>query len=326
MVQADFEYQPVSAIGSIPRLVTVFGQRQSWRKDTMGDLDAAGCRTDDGGELQELVDGPARSLGDVIVVECLSINPECIGSLVRLNERVPASGASLILATSLATLDEVFSIFDRASPQILVEPSRSELLVAVGRAMPAVPQGRLQEMSERDRTSLLRLSEQVETIARELDRISNLKTKGAEKLSDFKRDFRPASSQPIALASPVNQGAPCGLPDPKYVRQMIAARQARARFFDPELFADPAWDMLLDLTAAHSENAKVSVTSLCIAAGVPATTALRWLKQMVESGIFERVADSADRRRAFIELSDQSLDAMARYFQLVVDAPLAKAA
>ena len=63
------------------------------------------------------------------------------------------------------------------------------------------------------------------------------------------------------------------LPDPQMVRQLIANRQARARLFDAELFGDPAWDMLLDLTAAHGEGAQVSVTSLCIAASVPATTA-----------------------------------------------------
>jgi len=36
--------------------------------------------------------------------------------------------------------------------------------------------------------------------------------------------------------------------------------------------ADPAWDMLLDLTAARAESRAVSVSSLCIAAGVPTTT------------------------------------------------------
>jgi len=325
MVQADFEYQPVSAENSVPLRVSVFGGRQNWRKETVEDLGCAGCRTNDGGELSALIDGPVTPLADVVVVECLSLPAECVGSLVRLNERIPASGASLIIATSLATLDQVFSIFDRASPQILVDPTRSELMVAVGHAMPGLSQRRVQELSERERTALLRLAEQVETIARELDRISALETTGADKLSDFKQDFRRANAQPLALAKPINKGAPSVLPDPKLVRQMIAARQARSRFFDPELFSDPAWDMLLDLTAAHAENAKVSVTSLCIAAGVPATTALRWLKQMVESGIFERVADTSDRRRAFIELSDTSKDAMACYFQHV-EAPLARAA
>ena len=91
-------------------------------------------------------------------------------------------------------------------------------------------------------------------------------------------------------------------------------RQLRARYFDPALFADPAWDILLDLTAARAEHARVSVSSLCIASGVPATTALRWIAQMVEAGLLDRQEDVTDRRRAFIVLSDAAADSMARYF------------
>lgn len=98
------------------------------------------------------------------------------------------------------------------------------------------------------------------------------------------------------------------------VRRLIRLRRDRERHFPADLFGDPAWDMLLDLTAARAEGAQVSVTSLCIAAGVPATTALRWLTQMVEAGLFIRVPDPADKRRAFIALSDRSLTAMAGYF------------
>jgi DNA-binding MarR family transcriptional regulator len=58
----------------------------------------------------------------------------------------------------------------------------------------------------------------------------------------------------------------------------------------------------------------VSVTSLCIASGVPPTTALRWIGQMVEAGLFQRVEDDSDRRRAFIALTEKAADAMARYF------------
>ena len=104
------------------------------------------------------------------------------------------------------------------------------------------------------------------------------------------------------------------LPDPRLVRRIIRQRQLRGRFFDTELFADPAWDMLLDLTAARAEHLRVSVTSLCIASGVPPTTALRWIGQMTEAGLLERVEDDADRRRAFIALTDKAADAMARYF------------
>ena len=86
------------------------------------------------------------------------------------------------------------------------------------------------------------------------------------------------------------------------------------RFFEPSLFADPAWDILLDLTAARAEGRRVSVTSLCIASGVPPTTALRWIGQMVDQGLLQREEDRIDRRRAFIALSDTGVEAMARYF------------
>ena len=87
------------------------------------------------------------------------------------------------------------------------------------------------------------------------------------------------------------------------MRSVIRARRLRARFFAEELFADPAWDMLLDLLQAEIAQLRVPVSSLCIAAAVPATTALRWLKTMTEQGIFVRRADPHDGRRVFVELA-----------------------
>jgi len=98
------------------------------------------------------------------------------------------------------------------------------------------------------------------------------------------------------------------------VRTVIRARRLRARFFSEELFADPAWDMLLDLLQAEISHLRVPVSSLCIAAAVPATTALRWLKTMVNQGIFVRRADPHDGRRVFVELSPDASSALRRYF------------
>lgn len=80
------------------------------------------------------------------------------------------------------------------------------------------------------------------------------------------------------------------------------------------MFADPAWDMLLDLLQAEIAQLRVPVSSLCIAAAVPATTALRWLKTMTDKGIFVRRADPHDGRRVFVELSREASLAMRRYF------------
>jgi len=98
------------------------------------------------------------------------------------------------------------------------------------------------------------------------------------------------------------------------VRQVIRARRLRARFFDEELFADPAWDMLLDLLQAEIAQHRVPVSSLCIAAAVPATTALRWIKTMTDAGLFNRRADPHDGRRVFVELSPAASESMRRYF------------
>ena len=98
------------------------------------------------------------------------------------------------------------------------------------------------------------------------------------------------------------------------VRSVIRARRMRSRYFDEDMFADPAWDMLLDLLQAEIAQLRVPVSSLCIAAAVPATTALRWLKTMTQQGMFVRRADPHDGRRVFVELAPQASQALRRYF------------
>ena len=101
------------------------------------------------------------------------------------------------------------------------------------------------------------------------------------------------------------------------LREIIRKRQARKQFFPAELFADPAWDIMLDLAAARLEGKQVSVSSLCIAADVPTTTALRWIKGMTDAGLLVRRSDPGDGRRSFIDLSDDAAGAMDRYIALV---------
>lgn len=102
-----------------------------------------------------------------------------------------------------------------------------------------------------------------------------------------------------------------------FVRSILHGRRMRDRFFDSSLFADPAWDMLLDLTAARLEGKKVSVTSLGTAAAVPPTTALRWVSLLADQGILVRTADKDDARRVFIELADEAAARMISYLQAV---------
>lgn len=323
--QADFSYETACDPAGLPARAAIYAGDAALRQQIAEDLGGAGFRTIDGGSIAALLEGPIALLGDVVVVDCpvtgtRGLDGLMLAGLARLDMRVARAGAKLIVATNMAGLDDVFAVLDQSSPQILVSPSRAERVIAVGRVMGEAGAARLREMGEEDRVALLRLSQQVEAIAHSLDRLSQAETQpgsgGNAALGEFRTQFRAAEPAAADFG-----GAPTGfggrsfkLPDPRMVRQVIANRQARGRFFDSALFGDPAWDMLLDLTAAHAEGAQVSVTSLCIAAAVPATTALRWLTQMVDSGVFVRVPDPADKRRAFIALSDSSLAAMAGYF------------
>jgi len=91
-------------------------------------------------------------------------------------------------------------------------------------------------------------------------------------------------------------------------------RRARDELFAPlDIFGEPAWDILLDLTAAKLARKRVSISSACIAACVPPTTALRWIKVLEKSGLVERQDDELDARRAFIQVSEDGFRKMRAY-------------
>lgn len=109
------------------------------------------------------------------------------------------------------------------------------------------------------------------------------------------------------------------------IRALLRARRLRDQLLPGGLFADPAWDILLDLMAARLEDRRVSVSSLCIAAFVPPTTALRWIRQLTDQGLLVRQADDVDGRRAFISLSEEGAQAVEQWFAASRDMLLAAA-
>lgn len=97
------------------------------------------------------------------------------------------------------------------------------------------------------------------------------------------------------------------------VRTILRIRKLRTKFLDVDLFADPAWDLLLDLKLAELDQARVSVSAACIAAGVPPTTALRWITTMVDRGLLDRNPDRLDGRRFYLSLARATSAALDNY-------------
>lgn len=327
MAQAQFAYEeafePANDADRVRLTVSVFADRAHVREEIREDTLVAGMRVGQCGDLASLLERDAIPLGEVVLVDCQHVDAATLAALSRLDMRAARSATQLVVATGIEALDDVFSCLDQSGAQILVAPGRAERVVALGRVLGQAAQRSLRELSEEDRIRLIRLSEQVEALAQKLDGFSFASASSGHATGDVSE----GGTLRVEAASSSWRGDGGGedgermrravrpaLPEPRLIRQIIRQRQLRARFFDADLFADPAWDILLDLAAARAEHKRVSVTSLCIASGVPPTTALRWISQMTEGGLLVRIEDETDRRRAFIALSDRATEGMARYF------------
>lgn len=109
----------------------------------------------------------------------------------------------------------------------------------------------------------------------------------------------------VIAAAIVDQNA-LASPYPITAARIYQQRRIRDRIFgdQADMFSDPAWDIMLDLFASHTGRKRISVSSACIAARVPATTALRHLRGLIERGFVERIADDVDHRRHFVQLTE----------------------
>jgi DNA-binding MarR family transcriptional regulator len=128
------------------------------------------------------------------------------------------------------------------------------------------------------------------------------------RLDALARDVESMRDTLAAVALRVEAGGP---PNPAATADaLLAARRGRAEALGADLFADPAWDMLLALFASAERGEALPVTRLCAAAGVPQTTALRWLEQLEQGRLIARAADTADARRTLITLAPAAREKM----------------
>jgi hypothetical protein len=164
--------------------------------------------------------------------------------------------APVIVILDDDALDDAISIMDIEGVELAVWPLEAEDILSILQRID-IGQGYAAGVHDRGPDAFVQigmLSDEVSRIADQLARLASMK------------------DGPVLPAAVTDRSA---AETARSIREIIRKRQVRKQFFPAELFADPAWDIMLDLAAARLEGKQVSVSSLCIAAEVPTTTALR---------------------------------------------------
>jgi DNA-binding transcriptional ArsR family regulator len=290
-IEADVEY---GRSGTIVLITGGTGAEQRWGAAAQ----AAGCRI---GAVLPFAEAEARLprqlAMDAIVVD-LDQTEEWTGALAAVERAVADRGCGGIVVAPAGLIDGIASTLGVPQLEHLIDPSMADrgvaLALAVRSTLPI-----LSDIGKGQATARL------QQLSEEVGRIASI-------LAALSEDEATAAAVAGLDCAQGSEGEPI---EAGQIRAIIRVRRLRGHFFKDELFADPAWDMLLDLMAARLERQRVAVSSLCIAAAVPPTTALRWIKALCDQGLLVRLADPQDGRRVFIELSDQSAAAMEKYLR-----------
>lgn len=283
----------------------------------------AGLRLLGGIQPEDIAERLRRTVAlDGLLLDLRGARPddERVEQAIRALRCWPGIGdARLLLVCDLPVLDPVIAALDGSPATILCEASASEIAGALCElARERQDSVHFNDIGrDRETIRLEELSDEVRRLAQTIDRLAqaglSARTPGLHDTTpvyqiapSFSGDRLPPRPAPRADTAPAVSR--------EEVLALLQARRLRDRYLPPDLFADPAWDMILDLMAARLAGSRVSVSSLCIAAAVPATTALRWIGQLTERGIFVRSKDPADARRVFIALSDEAAESVESWF------------
>lgn len=257
----------------------------------------------------EIVD--IAGTADILVAE-LSSDPErTTRDCSKIAGYLEQSDAEALVWVGVDQIDAAFAALPAERCHFLVD---ADDMLAVPLLIRVNRRAKMDQLHDRNRDgdygALHKISDELADFARTLARIAEQEGAVPASVSDKPVSFRPAPPSVFAPLSP----APESPIKPTQIRELIKLRRLRDQHFPAELFADPGWDILLDLFAAKLEGKSVSVSSLCIAAAVPPTTALRWITTMTEHGALVRKQDPNDARRVFIELSPDSEARLRAYF------------
>lgn len=114
------------------------------------------------------------------------------------------------------------------------------------------------------------------------DPISGRHLDPREETSDIADELTPDSPSAALEAALIGQ-----------VEEAIRSRGLRYSYLPAHLLGEPVWDMLLELLGAELIEETVTMARLATAAGVPVSTAIRWVEVLIQGGVCSSVTEKA---------------------------------
>lgn len=87
-------------------------------------------------------------------------------------------------------------------------------------------------------------------------------------------------------------------------RRLLESRRRRIAIFGPQMFAEPAWDMLLILYLS-GRGRRQTQTSLCELSGASRSTGMRWIDFLAGRELIGRDNHPTDRRQNILSLTEK---------------------
>ena len=229
---------------------------------------------------------------NIVICDATSFTQHGLDLLGTLQDRTQ-NGRNFIaiLLTSEPSLDLAVAAMRQGVSDLITLPLSPE---AITRAM---ERASARIMSTQDATAQPDLTDSISLIQSSLSALMNKLGVQEPVLAKMELDVEATLSEVNAI-------------DPAMLKAIIKARRNRQKFFEGDLFSDPSWDILLELTAAHLNGRQESVTSLAIAASVPASTAIRKIRELADRNLIHRWTDPNDARRIFVALTEDAAKRM----------------
>lgn len=96
-------------------------------------------------------------------------------------------------------------------------------------------------------------------------------------------------------------------------RSILERRRLRNDHFDPVIFGEPAWDMLLGLYVREASGASSTTAQLEEGLAIPGSAAARWLRHLETGGLVITRPHPREPATAFVELTAQGRQSLDEY-------------